>query len=107
MQTSRYLFKKIKYSSFEGATSNTFFFVDIHVFLSLYSCVFIIKFHCKPEYLLKWLGYTRKEGTREPLNHMNCSDLVMEFEKKRKCIVLGKFVDVKIRNSFSKLHKTN
>lgn len=33
------------------------------------------------EYYLKWKGYPRSENTWEPVDHLYCTDLIVEFEK--------------------------
>ncbi|KAF1756133.1 hypothetical protein GCK72_012586 [Caenorhabditis remanei] len=34
------------------------------------------------EYLIKWRGYPSSENTWEPATHLNCKDLVEEYEKR-------------------------
>ncbi|XP_031639163.1 heterochromatin protein 1-like [Contarinia nasturtii] len=41
------------------------------------------------EYLLKWVGFDKSENSWEPKNNLDCPDLLENFEKKRKGVVLG------------------
>ncbi|VVC35001.1 Chromo/chromo shadow domain,Chromo domain, conserved site,Chromo domain,Chromo domain-like,Chromo, partial [Cinara cedri] len=36
----------------------------------------------KIEYLLKWKNYTDKDNSWEPVSHLDCDELIFEFEEK-------------------------
>lgn len=43
------------------------------------------------EYYLKWDGYSSKHNTWEPIENLDCSELIADFEKKRASQVIGNF----------------
>lgn len=44
------------------------------------------------EYRLKWLGYTSKDNSWEPVAHLDCQELIDEFETRNVISVIGKFI---------------
>lgn len=50
----------------------------------------ILFFISKIEYLVKWLGYERKDSTWEPLVNLNCDEKLREFQKKHAHEINGK-----------------
>lgn len=38
----------------------------------------------RTQYLLKWMNYPESESTWEPQEHLDCPDLIAEFEKRTK-----------------------
>lgn len=43
----------------------------------------------KTEYLLKWKNYSHDENTWEPVDNLDCAELIDAFEKKRTGKLLG------------------
>lgn len=46
----------------------------------IFSCC-IKEMHVQVEYLLKWIGYPEEENTWEPVNNLDCPDLISNYEK--------------------------
>lgn len=38
----------------------------------------------KVQYLLKWKGYKEEESTWEPVDHLDCEELIRTYEENRK-----------------------
>ena len=44
----------------------------------------LFRYIAQVEYLLKWVGYREDDNTWEPAEHLECVDLIEQFERKRK-----------------------
>jgi hypothetical protein len=44
------------------------------------------------EYLLRWKGYTKDDDTWEPLENLDCADLIEQYEQRKAVGDLGVFV---------------
>jgi len=44
----------------------------------------------KVQYYVKWKGYDSEENTWEPVEHLDCAELIAEYESQKRDIALGK-----------------
>lgn len=46
----------------------------------------------KTQYLIKWKGYGKTANSWEPENNLNCSWLILKYERNQIIRILGKFI---------------